>query len=136
VSQALPAISTVNGPVVAGTTVLSDQPVTLVGSIAITTAPSASRTVMRASRFVAFVPLVTVIRVDPLPGVTRNTSTSPPTPIRPPWVPVDIGVAVAAALPWSSARMPPRDPISARSSSPVLLAPGYCPFDQWETARL
>ena len=136
VSQALPAISTVKGPVVAGTTVLSDQPVTLAGSIAMTTSPSASRTVMRASRFVAFAPPVTVTRVDPLPGATRNTSTSPSTPIRPPWVPVATGVAEAAALPWSSARTPPRDPISARSSSPVLLAPGYCPFDQWDTDRL
>jgi hypothetical protein len=123
VSQALPATSTVNGPAVAGTTVLSDQPVTLAGSIATTTSPPASRTVMRASRFVAFVPLVTVTRVDPLPGATRNTSTSPPTPIRPPYVPVATAVAEPASLPWSSARTPPRDPISVRSSSPVLLAP-------------
>ena len=135
VSHEAPATSTVNVPADAGTTAVSDHRVATVGSTLATTLPPLSRTLSRASRFVAGGGVVTVILVSPPAGVTRKVSTSPPTPIMPLWAPADTGVAPAVVLAWSSVRIPPRVPILSKSSS-VLLADVYCPLDHWVTARL
>ncbi len=135
VSHEVGDTSTVNGPALAGTSAVSDQPDATDGSTSVTMSPAPSRTVSRARRLVAGGGVVTMTCVEPPVGVNWNTSTSLPTPMNPFRVPTDTTVAAAAVLAWSSGRSPPRAPIAARSSS-VLFAPGYCPFDHWVTARL